>query len=80
MSAKKKLEVAIAVALLIGYLALLFHETATGGGYIRGVAVKLVAEYGMKPLAAHNSAAAIVVVAPLVAFAGILGFMKKEGE
>lgn len=68
----------LGIVMSLVYFAILVHESATGAEYIRGIAAKLVMTHGLAPFAAHNFAAAIVLVAPLIALVGLVGFAKKR--
>ena len=68
----------IGVGLCLFAMFLYGHEMMTGGGYISNVKVKLVATYGIAPFTAHNFAATIILIVPLIAIAGTLPLRAKK--
>lgn len=67
----------LGVCLSIAAMALYAHEAVTGGEYIAGVATRMILEFGMSKGEALGFAAAIILICPVIAIAGLLPFSKR---
>lgn len=66
----------LGICLSIAALALYVHEAVTGGEYIAGVATRMILEFGMAKGEALGFAAAIILVCPIIAIAGLMPLRK----
>jgi hypothetical protein len=67
----------LGMVMALAYFGLVVHEAATGGEYMRGVAMKLMVTHGMTILPAMGFVGLIVLGAPCIALMSLLVFTKK---